>query len=142
MSSFLVDDQTINRIVSEIYHDQHAGASWTRRKLTEAFGIPQNGNRDDNAAQLGKLMFDLNISAVNARYGEGQAADFRPLTYRYSYTPVNTYQVLKSLQCWLYQCTEGDTEQQELYKIMGDYAGSLAMQIISRTPQYEAAEWG
>jgi hypothetical protein len=45
------------------------------------------------------------------------AVKFRQLDYRYQVTdPVPLVQVLKSLQCWLYQRREGVVPKTELYK--------------------------
>ena len=140
MSAFMVEDKTINRVTSTLYHDREA--AWTQKQLFETCGIPTDGGRDRCAAQLGQLMFALNIRGVNARYGSDQAKEFRPLDYAYHYEMTTRMQALKSLRCWLYQCTEGDTDQQELYKIMDNYSHSLALSIINELPEYDQADWG
>ena len=140
MSAFMVEDKTINRVASTLYHDREA--AWTRKRLFEEFGIPTDGDRDQCAAQLGQLMFILNIRGVNARYGSDQAQEFRPLDYAYHYEMTTKMQALKSLRCWLYQCNEGDTNKQDLYKIMDGYADALALSIISAMPEYDQADWG
>ena len=141
MSAFMVEDKTINRVASNLYSNREG--NWTRRQIEKAFGIPADGtNRDENARQLGQLMFALNVRGVNCRYGEGEADKFRPLTYTYQYETTRKLQVLKSLRCWLDQCNEGDTDEQTLYKIMDEYADSLAYSIVSDLPAYDQAEWG
>jgi hypothetical protein len=58
------------------------------------------------------------MNGVDARYGDGEARKFRQLDYRYRETEsVPLVQVLKSLQCWLYQCSEGNVPETELYKL-------------------------
>jgi hypothetical protein len=93
---------------------------------------------------LGQAMFQLNINGVEARYGSGEAAKFRKLDYRYQVTePVPFVQVLKSLQCWLYQCREGDVPESELYKLFDDDVQPYLMsKIITMLPDYEEAAWG
>jgi hypothetical protein len=89
-------------------------------------------------------MFQLNITAVDARYGNGAALEFRKLDYRYEVTePVPLVQVLKSLHCWLYQCNEGAVPETKLYQLFDDdIRGYLMSKIISLLPEYEEAEWG
>jgi hypothetical protein len=53
---------------------------------------------------------------VNTRYDEGEAKHFRELNYRYTPAYGSKMQVLKSLQCWLYQCNEGDVANNPLYQ--------------------------
>jgi hypothetical protein len=96
------------------------------------------------AEHLGYAMFQLNSNAVDARYGNGEAAAFRTLDYRFEHTDaVSLTQVLKSLQCWLYQCNEGDVPETELYKLFDDDIRLFLMNIIIDTlPEYQRAEWG
>ena len=100
---------------------------------------------EDNAAKLGADMLRLNCQAVDARYGEGESKSFRDdLTYRFAhpYGPVTAVQAYKSLTCWLYQCSEGDVPETELYKSMERVSDALAHHIVSESSAYEAAKWG
>jgi hypothetical protein len=89
-------------------------------------------------------MFQLNIKAIDSRYGKGEARQFRPLDYHYQVTePVPLVQVLKSLQCWLYQCCEGDVPETDLYKLFdNDVQLYLMNEIIDTLPEYRDAYWG
>ena len=94
--------------------------------------------------RLGQAMFQLNVIAVDVRYGSHEARKSRPLTYRYQVTePVPLVQVLKSLHCWLYQCCEGDIPETELYKLFdSDVRLYLMSEITTQLPEYEKAHWG
>jgi hypothetical protein len=140
MSAFLVEDKTINYVVN-----------WLRRNIDQFSLIPHKLKElgfDTSVAgwaeKLGQAMFQLNIEAVNARYGSGQAEKFRQLDYRFEHTEaVSLVQVLKSLQCWLYQCTEGDAPETELYGLFdSDIQMYLMNKIITALPEYEEADWG
>src|SRR5918999_5500543 len=107
MSAYIVADKTINNIVNWLRRDVDLDRfSHIPQKLTKlGFDTGKSGW----AERLGYAMFQLNINAVDALYGNGEAEKFRKLDYRYQVTvPVPLVQVLKSLQCWLYQCNEGD----------------------------------
>lgn len=141
MSAYIVEDQTINRIVSHLEHDRDA--EWMRRKVASVLGM----SRFD-ALALASAMFALNVEAVESRYGDSATygtheGSFRPLDFAYSYESANTFQVLKSLKCWLYQCSEGDIpERSDLFRVLEQYAGELACGIVADMPAYEAASWG
>jgi hypothetical protein len=94
--------------------------------------------------RLGYAMFQLNINAVDVRYGSGEAMRFRQLNYRYHVTaPVPLVQVLKSLQCWLYQCNEGAVPETALYQLFdNDVQLYLMNEIIDTLPEYQNAVWG
>lgn len=88
-------------------------------------------------------MFQLNIAGVNARYGEGEARHFRELNYHYTPAHGSAVQVLKSLQCWLYQCREGNVVKKPLYRFFHDVVEPHLMgSIIRDLPEYEQAAWG
>jgi hypothetical protein len=88
-------------------------------------------------------MFALNIAGITDRYGDGEAEHFRNLAYHYKPAHGSRMQVLKSLQCWLYQCTEGDVVTKPLYKFFQDTVEPhLMSSIIADLPEYQAAAWG
>ena len=137
MSAFIVEDKTINTIVS--FFALHRNGEWYRRQLKDiGFDLETQEGKD----KLGKAMFNLNIRAVTQRY-DGGAEDFRPLNYSFKLN-IHFIRVtaLKSLQCWLYQCTEGDSDQTELYKTMEKLKGEIACDIVRDTKEYEMAKWG
>jgi hypothetical protein len=143
MSAFIVADKTINNIVT-----------WLDSALAEAYGtitirhklleLGFDASVAGWAERLGYAMFQLNVIAVAARYGSGEAKKFRPLDYRYRLThSVPLVQVLKSLQCWLYQCNEGDVPQTALYGLFdNDVQVYLMTEIIDALPEYQSAIWG
>jgi hypothetical protein len=143
MSAFIVADKTINNIVN-----------WLERELEEAYGtiiirqklmeLGIDPSIPDWAEVLGHEMFQLNIRVIDARYGNGEARKFRPLDYRYEVTkPIPMVQVLKSLQCWLYQCNEGDVPTTALYTLFdNDVQVYLMTEIIDTLPEYQNAVWG
>jgi hypothetical protein len=143
MSAFMVEDKTINSIVN-----------WLDRALEETFGTTTirqklldlgfDTSKAGWAERLGYALFQLNIIAVDARYGSGEAKRFRPLDYHYKLTKgVPLVQVLKSLQCWLYQCNEGDVPEAALYGLFDtDVQLYLMTEIIDSLPEYQNAFWG
>jgi hypothetical protein len=140
MSAYIVADKTLNYVVN-----------WLRREIDRLPIISHKLNAagfDTGvpgwAEKLGHAMFQLNIKAVDARYGNGEAGKFRQLTYRFEHTEaVSLVQVLKSLQCWLYQCNEGDVPTTELYGLFDtDVQMYLMDTIITKLPEYEEADWG
>lgn len=132
MSAFIVEDDTINRIVTAIYQSDDWDTDHLKQELSKA-GI------STRPQDLGEAMHLLNVTAVNYRY-----AHHPPATPDYHYRPVHssTIQVSKSLMCWLYQCTEGDYDKAPLYTLMEKYQANLAMSVLSHSPEWETATWG
>src|SRR5919106_1342610 len=142
MSAFIVADNTINNIVNWLWRDEDLDRFSRIPDKLKAQGF------DTSVAgwieRLGHALFQLNVIAVAARYGNGEATKCRPLAYRYEVAePVPLVQILKSLHCWLYQCNEGDVPETGLYGLFNDDVQLYLMdKIITKLPEYQQAEWG
>ncbi len=148
MSAYMVADETINRVMNWLSREVQK-SSYLQEKAEKALGVSIYS--DGWAGTAGKAMFQLNIDGVEDRYGDGKAREFRKLNYRYvpahSTTIYNNtgarIQVLKSMQCWLYQCMEGETVNKPLYKFFRDVVEPhLMSSIINDLPEYDRAKWG
>jgi len=140
MSAFMVEDQTINRIVTWIKREVQT-ARYALDRLARKYNVDLTSDTWDET--LANAMFQLNVDGVHARYGNGKAEQFRPLNFTYK-PEGDTFrvQVLKSLQCWMYQCNEGDVPQTKLYRFFEEVENYLALQIVMDLPAYDKAKWG
>lgn len=130
MSAFVVDTQTMHRILT---------------------GFPSLVGSDATAA--GRVLFTLNIAAVRWRYPDTiadpeampgpEGAHALGRTYVFHEVPVTPAQALKSLQCLIYQCSEGSVPGTALYKTLARIA-RLAdpAKRIEASAAYRGAEWG
>lgn len=139
MSAFVVEDKTINRVVSFL-HNQHHLSNY-HLKIKESFGLDLLSEED--CEKLARSMFETNCRSVRARYADADEAEMIPREFVYSYelrTP--PIQVYKSLRCWLYQCSEGDIpETSALYQGMRKLASLYAKEIVEASKDYEKADW-
>lgn len=91
--------------------------------------------------RLGQKMWDLNQLALGCRYGD------KKLHLKYFYSDVSRLlapvQLFKSLQCWMYQCTEGDIpKKSKLYKVFREkIISQMAVSIVQNLPEYDEADW-
>ena len=81
----------------------------------------------------------MNVDAVLHRYDGNQ-----DMIGQYTYQQVddNPYQVLKSMRCLQYQCTEGDIVESELYQWLDKALCQLALELACKDKRYEEAHWG
>lgn len=138
MSVFLVEDRTINRVVTFVrYLLEREWSDLEREFLYIGF------DRSDPlfGRKLGQAMFDLNLRAVVERYGEREAANFKELRYRFVAAYGVWVKIYKGLRCWLCQCAEGGMSETPLYKLMVEVSLRLAVMIVLRLPEYKEAEW-
>ena len=142
MSSYVVEDETINRIIAWFDRDRMGSDHITTYILGD-----HGYTCAEDLERLAHDLFQLNVDAVNQRYGPGEAEKFRPLDFQYSSTVtgwgdsriMNAIRALKSLQCLIYQCSEGDVPQSPLYRMLRDTESAIARWIVSTMPEYEMA---
>ena len=140
MSAFMVEDTTINRVVTWLKREVQT-SKFTLDWLAKKYEVDLTSDQWDK--KLAEAMFQLNCDGVNARYGEGEAEKFRPLNFTYKPEIYHSLvQVLKSLQCWKYQCSEGDVPQTKLYQFFEEVEYHLALKIVMDLPEYDKALWG
>ena len=147
MSSYIVENETINRIVNFISHCADGSGYDGGRIITadikwmiEKHNI-EVGN-DDQRWALGDKLQAMNCNAYQQRYG-GDNVTYWETSYQFTYDfPPALIQAVKSMQCLLYQCSEGDVPDMPLYKALSAIIDSTAMLIVTSSPEYKIADWG
>lgn len=123
MSAYLVSNTTINRVVT---HLRNLDFAWIRREFMDAVHPPIT----DVDAALGTALFAMNVCAVEALYGQGEAKKFRRLDYTFKPEPASPRQVFESIKELQYQATEGDVPKTPLYKLLVEFRSAVADEII------------
>ena len=145
MSAFVVDPKTINGIVGYL-RATNDGDPWPQVLLQKIeFDIAST----EQVADLGQAMYNANVNAVGQRYPNdtltscpGTHENGELAVYRYKLMTPNRFQALKSLACWLYQCSEGNVPESKLFQTLLAVRHHWAQQIIDSLPEYDAAGWG
>jgi hypothetical protein len=135
MSSFLCDATTINRILNGL--DSNPAVV---RRIVHGNESPDLFVESADLDDLGVRMIELNKLALSERYGDEFKAN--NTVFKFAHAPVSPVQAIKSLQCFLYQCSEGKAVKHELFRRLDFALTSLALKYISDSPAYDAAEWG
>ena len=138
MSAFIVEDKSINIIVSKLYFRTNQKKDY--QIIEELKKLNYTG--EDWSKKLSQDLFNLNCKAVNQRYGKNQAQEFRPLNFK----PAMEFNIplawaLKCLHCLEYQCSEGNIPETKLYKLLKLISNSWAYDIAANTPEYNRAPW-
>ena len=142
MSTFVVDDGTINKIVSYLYAKANGPDNWVKYRAVKLAKMDIDLRIPEHCERIAHLMFDLNVTAVNARYGDGEAEKFRPLDFKYQLNfSGSQIQAIKALESWLYQCLEGDIAYHRLYLAMEEIRNMLCIDYVHQTEEYEGAQW-
>jgi hypothetical protein len=124
MSAFIVSNKTMNQAIEAM----------------RLCGFNHDGvylDDPDHIKVLGAELFKLNASAVAQRYNEPE----EETEFKFEWQDCNKFQALKSLQCLIYQCSEGNVPETKLYKILRECESAMKNLIIDDLPEYEAAKW-
>jgi len=137
MSAFIISNQTMLDIINGLYwsHD-FKRQSFVCSALKGVLGFELENEED--CIKLANELIKLNAEAVNHRYNETTEAvifewnsDVKP----------NIYQFLKSVECLIYQCSEGNTPNTDLYKWLERLSDSIKDFIIKDADDYKKARW-
>lgn len=126
MSAFIVSSLCVNRVLRGLR------ALDTKFYETDLMEM-------DQIKQLGQKILEMNARAVQARYGDNQDPGLFEFEILSNVSKVQSY---KSLQCLLYQCTEGSVPDEQLFQRPEAHENRLARHIVNSLPEYETAEWG
>ena len=143
MSAYIVEDETINRIVTALQDGDGHGDNPPVPVPPDILKVMPAGmpSADAHATAVGRSLLIMNAKAVCERYVV--AANVEPVYfYRFRRLPVTPTEVYKATRCLIYQCAEGDVPNSEIFKALEEYAGELAQRIVKRSPEYDAAPWG
>ena len=140
MSAYIVDDETINKIVAYMYMESLGGRNYIY-SLTQLREQGYNLSLEEDCIQLAEDMFALNVEAVEQRYGKGQAETFRTLDFKFRFVEnEGIIKTIKALNEWLYQCLEGDVPETKLYKEMDELRNGMYAVFTHSTKEWKEAK--
>ena len=131
MSSFIVSQECMNNIINGLFwtHDfKHYG------NFLERHGY----NQSEDFQKLGDKLYALNHLAVASRYDEEKQET--KFIWRSSPAP-DKFQVLKSMHCLHYQCSEEKADRTKLYRFLTELINSWKDFIIATMSEYDKAKW-
>jgi hypothetical protein len=144
MSCFVVDTECMDRIVYFVLKNTQQFCGFT----TADFSYADETTPD----QIGRLLYKLNEDAWNYRYSHivarGEEEPAKAMQEGYTWrlprgSEPSDVQTLKSIRCFLYQCTEGDQFMEtDAFKHLEMLSDALAYKIVTNLPEYNEAKWG
>jgi hypothetical protein len=144
MSAFIGSPRLYARIYAGISADKRLDQARATRQLAAAaaeWRQPEDG--DDMRPAIMRGLYALNVKAVNHRYDEDTDCALPPsCEAAFGADMITAHRYLKALQCLLYQMSEGtEVPAHPLYKAVEFAISALALRIVERSPEYEAAGW-
>lgn len=139
MSAYIVENETINKIVTQLVMKNEN--SFLKRYIKEK--VNYNLDIEADIVDLGKALLKMNIAAVEQRYKNEEINKEGYLT-DYHYKPVicSKIEAVKAANCLHYQCSEGNIPNTYLYKVLTEIISIWNSEIVSVLPKYKKAVWG
>ncbi len=149
MSAYIVEDSTINIIVTAIEMSLYdtgghgAGPLYIYRELPAPYyKADLEGPKADKFLQALALdLHKMNVDAINERYSHHQKTEYDFSGFK-RVAQVSRVQLYKTMQCFLYQCNEGEIDKRELFQALDRMQATVAAHIVASLPEYEKAKWG
>lgn len=133
MSAYIVNELTINRVINLIILFSK------EREFTER-RYPLLKNAILRPSKMGNKLYSMNVKAINSRYDNN--INIKEIdNYSYSNIDISKHQGLKSIECFLYQCSEGNITNYDLYKELTELRSDLISNIVFTSDEYKKAEW-
>ena len=123
MSSYVVSENTINSIISYLADNK------------SEFKICKT---EKDCQKLAEKMKEMNVEAVNKRYNTNKVIK----KIKYLHLLRTEVQVLKNLDCYLYQCFEVTVPKCKLFKKLSYIQVMIMKNIIINLNIYQTANWG
>lgn len=142
MSAFIMCAESISVIASAVADaiNNHASSHYALMQWAESVGC-MDGRRC-NAKGVFDELARFNTERVNIRYPDDNDAfvgEFIPMNL----LVVSDVQLVKLVQCYLYQCSEGNNyAEQPTYQAMQSFERALLWKVVRALPAYEEAGWG
>lgn len=157
MSSFILKNESTAALASML--DRAANSA--RWSGTVRYGI-YNGNelytllRQEWEEATGRRCLDLDapkiyviLRRMNERaYGEryhclaDEVAAGMPKGEWLNTVDTKPWQMLKTFECYLYQCDEGSIPRTDLYKALKQAQRYFMAHLVNKIPDYSEADWG
>lgn len=156
MSAFILKTEVINKLADTMASRAQWGTNETWQTKSACIALFQslpgarfssqwgfNSAEQQNSATraLAEAMHNLNRQAVCSRYGDCEGFE----TYD-GYSSAGYFRtqfdLLKALHCLIYQCSEGNCPEADLFKSLETVAAAIEHDLIIKMPEYEKAQWG
>lgn len=97
-----------------------------------------------NSQKIFAVLRRLNVKAFGERYHDKDISipEEMPIGEWVNTVDRNPWQMLKTFECFLYQCTEGSIVNTELYKELCHAKNDYMKYLIGKLPDYSEAVWG
>lgn len=130
MSAYMVRGETINKVVAVLTHNQYFSVE-QKRELGAAL-IEMNADAvGSKYSRRGVVPPDFELDDIDIDHAKFEAGDRELLC-----------PLIKTMDCFLYQCHEGDVPNSDLYRQCEAARNDMMQMVVGALSEYINADWG
>ena len=97
-----------------------------------------------DSQKIYEVLRKMNENAYSERYRSESSSESEtmPVGEWVNTADRNPWQMLKTFECFLYQCNEGTVSKSELYQALLRAKDQYMIYLVSKLPEYAEANWG
>ena len=140
MSAYVISNEQMEIIASAVWYskDPHYTSHFPNMRYIKDFGELTISGKE-HMQTVARRIHDMNCNAVNQRYSHFSESETSAFIWQESHIKT-IFEVYKAIECLLYQCSEGNVPQLNLFKALDNYRNAIARKIATNTSDYKAAK--
>jgi hypothetical protein len=140
MSAFMVSSQTINSLAYKMLDQKDVLCVPCDKRFDNPY---KTLLRFKSWEELSDALHLMNLEAIRQKYGQEYTEEVAEyVDFDAKPKKLSSAQFCKSINCLLYQCSEGDVSDSQLYKELDQFSDGLPMEIMLGSKAYDKAKWG
>ena len=105
-------------------------------------GLMETGDfKDKTHKKLHRKLLEMNIASLQYRYPDSFKEMLHDGELDYIDEQFTDFEILKAMQCYRYQCSEGNIPKRKLYKQVSACIDLYQSNIINSLPEYDKVAW-
>lgn len=138
MSCFIMKDNVLSSVANEVIkYVTSDSTSFLFHEVRKKLDRILNWDYKNGSKRLFDEMAELNRKAYFCKYEEKAEKG-----YYTNPSPLTKIQLIKQLNCFLYQCDEADIYHTKLYECIDEFRKELEHWYICNLNEYDEAPWG
>jgi len=129
--------QSLTNMSNWLYSENDGYGTYSKCKEEIYKLFPEYENKEDWVNDFAEELYKLNCESLKERYGD---KNFKKFEFQ-SAKIISKIQLLKSVQCWIYQSCEGNTKEKPLFKLMVEIENTLLNSVVMDLEEYKNADW-
>jgi hypothetical protein len=151
MSAFMMSPESIAKITAYVHREIASSVcefDWIKTIREACRKYDAKNSKVVNigtitAETLFRVLEFMNAESLSQRYDDNIKDNVSAQIPAFPFWGnLNKVEIFKLIQCYTYQCAEGNVPESPLYKAMETLENEVCYDIVKAMPEYDTAAWG